>query len=150
MKRPMAVAGTIGILVWMAIWGRRGEGLSASILLHWPLVPILLWGFTDNLKGGLIAALVSVAYAIVLAVAGLVDSWTLVAWQLLIYGVFGLYPFKFMQIREQRRHHFQTLIEYKRGEIETLQKRYADIEGRCNELEQRVRAWSPASGGKEK
>ena len=145
MKRSVAVTGTIAIVVWMAVWGRHGQGLSASILLHWPLVPILLWGFTDGLRGGLTAALVSVVYALALAMSGVVASWTLTAWQLLIYAVFGLYPFKFMQIREQRHHHYQTLIEYKHGEVETLQKRYNDIEARCNELEKKVRSWSAAS-----
>jgi len=149
-KRPVAVAGTIGIIVWMLVWGRQGAGLSASVLLHWPLVPILLWGFTDNLKGGLSAALTAVVYALVLAITGVVESWTLTAWQLLIYAVFGLYPFKFMQIREQRHHHYLTLIEYKRGETESLQKRFAEIEGRCNEMEQRVRTWSASSLGKPK
>ena len=150
MKRGMALSGTIGIVFWMLIWGRKGEGLSASVLLHWPLIPILLWGFTDNLKGGLFAALTAVVYALVLGLTGAVGSWTLVAWQLLIYGVYGLYPFKFMQIREQRRHHYSTVIDYKRGEIETLQARYSELEGRCNELEQRVRTWSASAAGRGK
>ena len=150
MKRSYAISGTIAVLVWMLMWGRGGQGLSASILLHWPLVAILLWGFTDGLKGGLYSALVAAGFAIILTLTGVVGSWTLTAWQLLIYAVFGLYPFKFMQIREQRRHHYQTLIEYKRGEIDVLQKRFSEIESRAKELEQRVRSWSASATDKPK
>ena len=57
-------------------------------------------------------------------------------WQVLIYGIVGLYPFKFMQIREQRHHHYRTLIEYKRGEMESLRTRLGDLERACRELEQ--------------
>ena len=147
MKRSIAVAGTIGTVIWILVWGRRGAGLSASVLLHWPLIPILLWGFTNDLRGGLIAALTATIYAVILAAIGAVDSWTLTAWQLLVYGVFGLYPFKFMQIREQRRSHYLTLLEYKRGETDALQNKLSDIEEKCNEIEQKVRMWSSAGQG---
>jgi len=144
----MVVVLSVGVAIWMVIWGRAGTALSITILLHWPLIPILLWGFSDNLKGGLIAGLVGVVYAIILGLTGVTGSWTLTLWQLLVYGIFGLYPFKFMQIREARSRHFATLIEYKKGELETLQNKLGDIDGKCATIEKEVRNWSASKGAK--
>lgn len=142
MKRSVAISSTVAVAAWMAIWGRGTTGLATSVLLHWPLIPILLFGFTDNLKGGLAAALVASLNVVMLGALGVVPSWTLVLWQVLVYAVFGLYPFKFMQIREQRRLHYTTLIEYKKGEISSLQKKVTEIDRKCSEIDQKVRLWS--------
>ncbi len=128
-----------GLAVWIGLWGSRGGALGMEVLLHWPVLLVLLMGFALNLRGGLAAAGAAAALAAGLGAAHVIPSWTLVGWQVLIYGIVGLYPFKFMQIREQRHHHYRTLIEYKRGEMESLKKRLAELDRVCRELEQRVR-----------
>ena len=133
-----------GLALWIALWGSRGGPLGLEVLLHWPVLLILLMGFTLNLRGGLAAAGVASLLAAGLGAAGVIQSWTLVGWQVLIYGIVGLYPFKFMQIREQRHHHYRTLIEYKRGEMESLRTRLSDLERACRDLEQ---ARPPRDGG---
>ena len=90
------------------------------------------------------AAGVASALIIGLRAGGLLDDWTLVGWQALVYAVFGLYPFKFIQIREQRHHHYRTLIEYKRGEIDSLRQKLAEVDRKCRDLDQRTRL---AGGG---
>jgi len=125
-----------GLVAWILLWGVHGGPLGLEVLLHWPVLLVLLMGFTLNLRGGLAAAGAASFLAAGLAAKGVIGSWTLVGWQVLIYGVVGLYPFKFMQIREQRHHHYRTLIEYKRGEMESLRARLSDLERACRELEQ--------------
>jgi len=147
LKRSVAVVGSVLALGWMLLWGRGQNALSATIIFHWPLLLILLWGFTNDLRGGLLVALAAVAVVVGMCGAGWVSNWTLVGWQVLIFGIFGLYPFKFMQIREERRHHYQTLLEYKKGEMGTLEKKLADIDRKCRELEQGKRRPAEPDGG---
>lgn len=132
------------VVVWIALWGARGGGLGDAVLLHWPVALVLLFGFAFHLKGGLAAAVVSSGAAIALKSAGVIPDWTLVGWQVLLYGLFGLYPFKFIQIREQRHHHYRTLIEYKRGEMEQLRSRLADVDRQVRDLEGRLRGGAGA------
>lgn len=139
MKMNVAWSWAAGLIVWIVLWGVRGGPLGMEVLLHWPVLLILLMGFTLNLRGGLAAAGAASLLAAGLGAAGVIPSWTLVGWQILIYGIVGLYPFKFMQIREQRHHHYRTLIEYKRGEMDTLKSRLGDLDRQCRELEQRTR-----------
>lgn len=127
------------LLVWIAGWAAAGGAVGAGVLLHWPLALVLLFGFAFNLRGGLAAAVTASAVVIALKIAGTMPDWTLVGWQVLLFGLFGLYPFKFIQIREQRHHHYRTLIEYKRGEMEQLRSRLADVDRQVRELETRVR-----------
>lgn len=139
MKPGVVWAWAAGLVAWIALWGSRGGALGLEVLLHWPVLLVLLMGFTLNLRGGLAAAGAASLFAAGLAFAHVIQSWTLVGWQILIYGIVGLYPFKFMQIREQRHHHYRTLIEYKRGEMDSLRSRLADLDRTCRELEQRAR-----------
>jgi hypothetical protein len=139
MKPQVAWAWAAGILGWIALWGLRGGPLGLEVVLHWPVLLVLIMGYVLNLRGGLAAAGAASLFVAVLGGMGVIPSWTLVGWQILIFGIVGLYPFKFMQIREQRHHHYRTLIEYKRGEMESLKARLADLDHQCRELEQRVR-----------
>ncbi len=133
-----------GLLAWTLIIGLRGGGAGQSVLLHWPVTLILIMGYVYHLRGGLIAAGVATAAMVGLRLAHVLDDWTLIGWQALVYGVFGLYPFKFIQIREQRHRHYRTLIEYKRGEMDSLRQKLEDVEAKCRDLEQRARL---AGGG---
>ena len=117
----------------------RGGPAGAAVALHWPVALVLLFGYAFNLRGGLMAAAAATALAAGLRLSGLVQDWTLVGWQALVFGVFGLYPFKFLQVREQRQHHYRTLIEYKRGELDALKAKVSDVDRRCRELESRGR-----------
>lgn len=128
------------LCVWLAWRGWAGGPAAAAQLLHWPLMAILVFGYTRDLRGGLIASAAACVVVIALQARGLLAGWSLVGWQLLVFGVFGLYPFKFMQIRVERRHHYRTLIEYKLSEIGGLKERIAELDRRCREIESRVRA----------
>jgi len=139
MKTATFVAWSAFLAVWLLLWGMKGGPSGSSVLLHWPIAAILLSGFIFNLRGGVAASCATAVFVVALRMAGAVDSWTLVAWQVLVYGIFGLYPFKFMQIREQRSHHYRTLIEYKRGETESLRLKLGEIERGCREIEAQLR-----------
>lgn len=128
---------------WICLWGLEGISARSALLLHWPMSVILLAGFVFHLQGGLIAACLAVLLGVGLTLGGWLDSWMLLAWQALIYWVVGLYPYKFMQVQEQRRHHYGTLTEYKRGEIAALQSRLEDVSRRCQAVEEQLKA----SGG---
>jgi len=134
-------AGLAGLLL-LAVF--QGGAVGRSVLLHWPVAIILLMGYMYHLRGGLISAGTATLLLVALRASGVLDDWTLVGWQALVYGVFGLYPFKFIQIREQRHHHYRTLIEYKRGETESLRQKYDEVERKCRDLDQRARL---AGGG---
>jgi hypothetical protein len=45
-----------------------------------------------------------------------------------------------MQIREQRSHHYRTLIDYKRGETVSLKGKLDEADRRCREIESQLRA----------
>lgn len=140
MVKPASVWGLAAALAgWIALMAVRGGSAGASVVLHWPVALVLLFGYAFNLRGGLIAAALATLLAAALKVAGVLDDWTLVGWQALIYGIFGLYPFKFLQVREQRQHHYRTLIEYKRGELDALRAKVAEVDRRCRDLESRSR-----------
>lgn len=132
-----ALAVLAGVLGWCA-W--RGGPWAGPVLLHWPLLAILTFGYTRDLKGGLIASAAACAVVVALEARGLLGGWVITGWELLILSVFGLYPFKFMQIREERRHHFRTLVEYKLSEIGGLKERTEALDRRCRELEAGMRA----------
>ncbi len=137
---PASIWGLAAALAaWIALMAFRGGPTGAAVALHWPVTLVLLFGYAFDLRGGLLAAAGATALAAGLRAAGLIDTWTLVGWQALVYGIFGLYPFKFLQVREQRQHHYRTLIEYKRGELDALKAKVADVDKRCRELEQRGR-----------
>lgn len=140
MVKPGSIWGLAAALaVWIALMAIGGGAAGASVALHWPVALVLLFGYAFNLRGGLIAAACATLLAGGLKFAGVLDNWTLVGWEALIYGVFGLYPFKFLQVREQRQHHYRTLIEYKRGELDALKAKVAEVDRRCRELETRAR-----------
>jgi len=142
MKRS-AVWGITGLLAaWILFWWWRGSSVSESVLLHWPIGIILVLGYAFDLKGSLLAALAAVLIITVFKLLGMESGWTVIAWQVLICGIMGLYPFKFMQVREQRRHHYQTLIEYKKEELDALRKKLADVDRKCREIETRLRRGS--------
>lgn len=124
--------------------GLRGGAVGQSVLLHWPVTIILLMGYAYHLRGGLVSAGAASLLVIGLRLGGVLGDWTLVGWQVLMYAVFGLYPFKFIQIREQRHHHYRTLIEYKRGETDSLRQKLDEVERHCRDLDQRTRL---AGGG---
>jgi hypothetical protein len=139
MKTVTAWIAIIGLIAWIAIMGAQKGLLAATVLMHWPVALILVVGFLFDLKGSLAAMLVGAAYLVLLRMAGVLDSWTLVGWQVLVYGMFGMYPFRFMQVREERKHHYRTLIEYKRGELEGLRKKASEIDRQCRECEDAMR-----------
>ncbi len=127
---------------WMAMWGTQGDPLATSVLLHWPVAGILILGFRYDIKGGLLGGLSAATILIAFRLLGIVTDWALVGWQFLVFGFFALYPYKFMQIRTQRRSHFGILTEYKRSEIESLQRKLADLDRKCRDIEQRLRGGS--------
>jgi membrane protein implicated in regulation of membrane protease activity len=124
---------------WMAIWGSRGDPIATGVLLHWPVAGILVIGFKYDIKGGLFAGLGAAILIMAFRLTGVINDWTLVGWQFLVFGFFALYPYKFMQIRTQRRSHFGILTEYKRSEIESLKRKLADLDRKCRDIEQRLR-----------
>ncbi len=124
---------------WLVLGAVRGGVSGISILLHWPIVAILICGYAYDLKGSLAAGCLAAVAMAGCAIAGIITDWTLVGWQFLIYGFFALYPYKFMQIRTQRRHHYTILMEYKRGEIDSLKRRIDGIESKCREFEDGLR-----------
>ncbi|MEK7765857.1 MAG: hypothetical protein AAB368_06430 [bacterium] len=142
LRPPRDWVALAALAVWMAFWGTRGEPSASVVLLHWPITAILVFGFTRDLRGGLIASAASTLLALALLARGALPSWSMAGWQLLLYGIFGLYPFKFMQIRSERRHHYRTLIEYKHAELGTLKEKLAEVDGRCREIEARLRRGS--------
>lgn len=137
--------GAAVLVAWMVSWAFVGGMRAVVVLLHWPIALILLAGYVYDLRGGVIAAAACAGLLVLHKFLGDIDSWTVIGWQVLVFWVFGLYPFKFMQIREQRQHHYRTLIDYKRGEIESLEARYAEADGECARIERKLRA---AGGGR--
>ena len=127
------------LIAWIAIMGAQKGLLAATVLMHWPVALILVLGFLFDLKGSLAGMLVGAIYLGLLRMGGLLDSWSLVGWQVLVYGLFGMYPFRFMQVREERKHHYRTLIEYKRGELDGLRRKMAEVDKQCRETEDSMR-----------
>ncbi|MEK7476740.1 MAG: hypothetical protein AAB152_14055 [Candidatus Coatesbacteria bacterium] len=144
MKAKTVWMWTAGLTALTLIVGFQRGPVAQSVLLHWPVAIILLMGYAYHLRGGLVAAGTATLMVIGLRLGGVLGDWTLVGWQVLVYGVFGLYPFKFIQIREQRHHHYRTLIEYKRGETDSLRQKLDEVDRKCRELDQRTRL---AGGG---
>ena len=139
MKVVTAWLSIVVLAAWIAILGAQRGLLAATVLMHWPVGLILILGFLFDLKGSLFPMLVGAAYLVALRMGGVLDSWTLVGWQVLVYGLFGMYPFRFMQVREERKHHYRTLIEYKHGELEGLKQKTAEVDRRCRETEELMR-----------
>jgi hypothetical protein len=139
MDRRVAWGTAAVVATWIAWWGARGGPAGEVVLLQWPAALILLGGYAGHLRAGLVAAALASLGLAGLAASGAVGDWRLVGWSVLVFAVFGLYPFKFIQIREQRHHYYRTLIEYKRGELEALRRKTADADARVRELERRLR-----------